>query len=185
MSTKFKFTAPGAMYFVTGTVVEWADVFTRNVYKDILLDSIRFCQKNQQLQIHAWVLMTNHFHLICSTKEDGDLGLILKNMKSFTATRIIDAIINNESESRRKWLMDIFERNGQTKRGNLRFQFWQHENHPILLDNQGMFDSRLNYLHDNPVRAGFVSDPKEWLYSSARDYYGNGDRGLLELVIIG
>ncbi len=64
MSTKYKFTDPEGTYFITGSVVDWIDVFTRELYKDIFLDSIRYCQKNQGLQLHAWVLMPNHFHLI-------------------------------------------------------------------------------------------------------------------------
>jgi putative transposase len=53
MSTKYKFAEKEAVYFTTSTVVGWADVFTRDIYKDILLDSIRFCQQNQGLAIHA------------------------------------------------------------------------------------------------------------------------------------
>ena len=66
MSTKYKFIDKQGVYFTTSTVVGWLDVFTRDVYGDILLDSIRFCQKNQGLSVHAWVLMTNHLHMICS-----------------------------------------------------------------------------------------------------------------------
>ena len=62
MSTKYKFTDKRANYFITGTVVGWTDVFTKNIYKNILVDSIKYCQANQGLQVHAWVIMTNHFH---------------------------------------------------------------------------------------------------------------------------
>jgi hypothetical protein len=55
MSSKHKFSDKEAVYFVTATTVDWIDVFSRNIYRDILLDSFRFCQKNQGLQIHAWV----------------------------------------------------------------------------------------------------------------------------------
>ena len=102
MSAKYKFTDKEAVYFVTATVVDWVDVFTRNIYRDILLDSLRFCQKNQGLQIHAWVLMPNHLHMICSFINEREPGLVLKNIKSFTAINIIDAIINNKQESRKE-----------------------------------------------------------------------------------
>jgi REP element-mobilizing transposase RayT len=82
MSSKYKFVNSDGVYFVTATVVDWVDVFTRNIYRDILLDSFRFCQQHQGLQIHAWVLMPKHFHMICSFK-DGNPGLVLKNIKSF------------------------------------------------------------------------------------------------------
>jgi putative transposase len=64
MSSKYKFDDREGVYFVTSSVVDWIDVFTRDIYRDILLDSFRFCQKNQNLQLHGWVLMPNHFQLI-------------------------------------------------------------------------------------------------------------------------
>ena len=165
MSSKYKFVDGEGIYFVTATSVGWVDVFTRNIYRDILL-----------------VLMPNHFHMICSFKNENP-GLVLKNIKSFTALKLIDAIINNPQESRREWLLKIFEQHGQQNKSNHRYQFWQHENQPILLDNAAKFLQRLKYLHENPVRAGFVSSPEHWLHSSAFDYCGLGV-GLLDLLIL-
>lgn len=184
MSSKYKFIDNEGIYFVTSTVVGWADVFTRNIYRDLLLDSFRFCQKNQGLQIHAWVLMPNHFHLICSFLGKEGPGKVLKNIKSFTAIKLIDAIVNNPQESRREWLLDLFERYGKMNKSNFRYQFWQHENHPILLRDVAMIKQRLIYLHENPVRSGFVSAPEDWLYSSAIDYCVIKGKGLLDLVML-
>ena len=182
MSSKYKFDDREGVYFVTSTVVDWVDVFTRDVYRNILLDSFRFCQKNQSLQLHAWVLMPNHFHLICSCINNANPGMVIKNIKSFTAMKIIDAIINNPQESRKEWMLDLFEKNGQRMKSNFRFQFWQHENHPILLNTKEMYNQRLIYLHENPERAGYVKHPVDWKYSSAIDYYTEEGKGLLELV---
>jgi len=184
MSSKYKFSDAQGVYFITATVVDWVDVFTRNLYSDILVNSFRFCQKNQGLQIHAWVLMPNHFHMICSFLNNADPGLVIKNIKSFTALKIIDAVLNNPSESRKGWMLDVFERNGASKLGNKRFQFWQHENHPILLDSKAIFDQRVDYLHENPMRAGFVYQPQDWLYGSGVDYYTANEHGLLEIVFL-
>lgn len=107
MSSKYKFSDIQGVYFITSTVVDWVDVFTRDIYKEILLDSFRFCQEKQGLQIHAWVLMPNHFHMICSFKNSNP-GLVIKNIKSFTAMKLIDAIINNPQESRKGWMLDLF-----------------------------------------------------------------------------
>ena len=161
MSSKYKFTDKQATYFITAATVDWIDVFTRNEYREILLDSFRYCQKNQGLQIHAWVLMPNHFHMICSFVND-----------------------NHPQESRREWMLDVFEKNGTANKSNQRFQFWQHENHPVLLDTNEMLEQRFTYLHENPVRAGFVSVPEHWLYSSAIDYYTDNQKGLLDLVFL-
>ena len=64
------------------------------------------------------------------------------------------------------------------------FQLWQHKNHLVLLDTNEMLEQRINYLHENPVRAGFVSTAEQWLYSSAIDYYTENEKGLLELVLL-
>lgn len=186
MNSKYKFSDIEGVYFTTSIVVDWIDVFTRDVYRDILLNSFRFCQKNQGLQIHAWVPiaigMPNHFHMICTFNNSADPGMVIKNIKSFTAIKLTDAIINNPQESRRSWMLDLFEKHRKANKSNYRFQFWQHENHPILLDNLKMYNQRLDYLHENPVRAGFVREPQKWLYSSAIDYYIPNGKRLLDLA---
>ena len=105
--------------------------------------------------------------------------------------KIIDAIINNPEESRKQCLpdlaiqagmLDLFEKNGKRQKSNFRFQFWEHENHPVLLNKIEMYNQRFNYLHENPERAGFVKHPKDWKHSSAIDYYTEEGKGLLELV---
>lgn len=181
MSSKYKFTDKKAAYFVTTTTVQWIDVFTGNINRYILLDSFRFCQKNQGLQIHAWVLMPNHFHMICSFVNNNEPGMVLKNIKSFTVIKIIDPIINNPQESRKEFMLDVFEKNGKANKSNYHFQFWQHENHPALLDINKMLEHRLTYLHQNPVRSGYVLLPEHWLYSSAIDYYTSNQKMLLDL----
>ena len=147
-------------------MVDWVDVFTRDIYRDILLDSIRFCQLNQGLLLHAWVLMTNHLHMICSFKPGNDAGLILKNMKSFTAMKLLDAIIKNPKESRKERrkesMLNIFETAGKKSSSNFRFKFWEHENHPVMLDSELLFNQKLNYLHWNPVTTGFLPEPWHW-----------------------
>ena len=183
MSTRYKFVDNTAVYFTTSTVVGWSDIFTREIYKSILLDSIRHCQLNQGLKIHAWVLMTNHLHTICSCKEGKDLGLIWRNMKGYTAMKLIHAIINNTKESRKEQLLRTFEEAGKKSSSNFRYQFWQHENHPVLLENTMMFNQRLNYLHWNPVVMGFVNEPWHWLLSSAVDYFTES-KGLLDIIIL-
>ena len=113
MSTRYKFVDNSAVYFITSTVAGWTDVFTREMYKTIFLDSIRHCQQSQGLKIHAWVLMTNHLHTICSCKEGNDLGLIWRNLKSFTAMKLIDAIIKNSKESRKEYLLHVLDTEGK------------------------------------------------------------------------
>ena len=94
-------------HFMTFTVVEWLDVFTRMEYRNILLDSIRFCQANKNLLLHAWCLMSNHIHMIGSSKE-AKLSDILRDLKKYTGRQIIQALENNARESRKEWMLPIF-----------------------------------------------------------------------------
>ena len=107
MSTKYKFRNPDGCYFVTYAVVGWVDVFTRNVYKDILIESWRYCQQQKGLLIHAYVIMTNHVHMIISRNSTISLEAIMRDMKKFTSSTILEAI-KKEQESRREWMLNIF-----------------------------------------------------------------------------
>jgi putative transposase len=112
-----------------------------------------------------------------------DLGLIWRNIKSFTALKIIDAIIKNPKESRKEHLLHTFSEAGKSSSSNFKYKFWEHENHPVLLDTTEMYNQRLNYLHWNPVTAGFVAEPWHWVYSSAIDYFTER-KGLLDIIIL-
>ncbi|MCK5103902.1 MAG: transposase [Cyclobacteriaceae bacterium] len=87
-------------YFVTITVNQWVDIFTRPIYVDILLESIRYCQKNKGLQVYAWVIMSNHIHMIISC-ETGRLSDLIRDLKKFTSSKIVQAIEENKHESRK------------------------------------------------------------------------------------
>jgi hypothetical protein len=127
--------------------------------------------------------MTNHLHTISSCEEGNDLGLIWRNIKSFTAMKLIDAIINNPKESRRESLLHTFEEAGKRSSDCFKYKFWEHENHPVLLDTTAIFNEKINYLHWNPVVAGFVSEPWHWLYSSGLDYF-TSKKGLLDIIVL-
>ena len=73
MSRVLKITGPDGMYFVTCTVVHWVDVFTRVEYRKLVVDSLIHCQKEKGLRIHAYVIMSNHIHLLLSRTETANL----------------------------------------------------------------------------------------------------------------
>jgi putative transposase len=172
-----------AIHFLTFTVVEWADVFTRKEYKDILLDSLRYCQHEKGLLLHCWCLMTNHLHLIASAKNH-DLSSIVRDFKKFTSTKIIRSITDHPKESRKEWLLRIFKEQGQQNLRNTTHQFWIQDNHPVELWSSEFILQKLNYIHNNPVEAGIVHNPWEYVYSSAKDYHETRRCGLLELQFL-
>ena len=156
------------LYYTTTTVVGWIDVFTRSKYIEILYDSIRYCQEHKGLEVFGYVIMPNHFHLICRSTQ-WPLNHVLRDLKSFTSKKMIEAIASNPQESRREWLMYMFEYFGKRNSQNTKFQFWQHGNHPIELWSIDVIRQKLNYLHQNPVKAEFVTDPHHYLHSSAHE----------------
>lgn len=161
-------------YFITCTVHQWIDVFTREIYKEILMDSIKHCQKNKGLEIYGWVLMSNHIHLIVSSNQN-KLSDIIRDFKKYTATKIVEAIAKNANESRKNWLLWLLVREKE-------ISFWQDGYHGEEIFSASFFETKLNYIHLNPVRAGLVEKEEEYLYSSCGDYYGIR-KGKLDVII--
>jgi len=108
MSNKYKFHDSDGTYFITFSVVGWVDVFTRNEYRNIIIDSFNYCVKNKSLVIHAWVIMTNHIHMIISKKGQMPLEHIMRDIKKFTSVEIIHSIEESRTESRKEWMIKIF-----------------------------------------------------------------------------
>lgn len=181
MSVKYKIRDQEKLYFVSFSVINWIDVFIRNEYKNIFLDSLKFCQRNKGLEIYGWCIMTSHVHLIIGTS-DKPMENILRDLKSFTSTNIKKAIELSPTESRKEWMLWMMKRAGIKNNNNNDFQFWQQNNHPIELWDNYMMQQKLDYIHNNPVEAGFVDAPCDYVYSSARDY--SEQKGLLNIKLI-
>jgi putative transposase len=179
----YKIRNQAAIHFITFAVVEWVDVFTRKDYRDIVLDSIRFCQKEKGLLLHSWCIMSNHFHLIVSAR-DSNLSDILRDFKKFTSKQIIAAIENNAGESRKEWMLNIFRQQGEKNSRNNTYQFWRQDNLPQELYSAAFIFQKTNYIHQNPVEAGIVARPEDYLYSSAKDYYLTKKCGLLDVAFL-
>ena len=183
MSRKYKIRDQDKLYFVTFTVIRWLDVFTRNVYKDIFLDSLKYCQKHKGLEVCAYCIMTSHVHMIIGRNNQPGLDAIIRDIKKFTSVKIIEAIRDNPQESRKELLLWLFEKDGTNNPNNTRFQFWQQHNHPVELATNEMIDQRLDYIHNNPVEAGIVLSPEHYLYSSAINYAGLPEK-LIDVILI-
>ena len=101
MSLKYKVGNNTIPHFVTFSVVGWIDVFSREQYKEIMTDSLQYCIAHKELKLHAWVIMTNHVHLIISS-ETAKLEELIRDIKKFTSKQIIKAITENPEESRKE-----------------------------------------------------------------------------------
>ena len=163
-------------YFTTFKVVGWVDLFTRKECKNIIIESLEYCQKNKGLIIYAFVLMESHLHLLIAAKE-GSQGLsgTIRDFKKFTSIQLINWINNNPAESRRHWLKMIFEYHAKFNKNNKHYQVWQQHNMPKVCLEPKFTMQKINYIHNNPVRSGIVDLPSEYRYSSARNYLGRTD----------
>ena len=169
------------IYFVTITVVDWVDVFTRPSYRYDIVDSLRFCQQKKGLELYAWVLMSNHLHLLASAADGFHLSNILRDFKRHTSTTITRRILT-EPESRRRWMMNQFEFSGRYDPKIDSYRFWQEGNEAKETFSPVFMMQKLQYIHDNPVRAELVDYPEQYRFSSARNYAG--EKGLLDVIIL-
>jgi putative transposase len=181
MSRKYKFADKDALYFVTFGVVYWIDLFTRNEYRWILLESWKHCMRTKGLEIYGWCIMTSHVHMIVSSNKE-PLDCIMRDMKRHASAKLREAIEKSSNESRKEWMLGLMNRAGQKNSNNVRFQLWQQDNHPIELAYPTMAHQKLDYFHSNPVDAGFVEKPEDYLYSSARSYHGMS--GVLDILTL-
>ena len=170
------------LFFMTDTVVDWVDIFTRPVYKHTILESLQYCMQQKGLIVYAWVLMSNHLHTIVSCEENVKISDIWRDFKKFTSKKILETLENDVAESRRKWMLDRFEFRGRYDKRITNYKFWQDGNNEQLIFSLDYLQQKLNYIHNNPVKAEFVTKPEEYRYSSAIDYAGG--KGLLKIELI-
>ena len=125
--------------------------------------------------------MSSHVHLIVeSTKTDTDLSDILRDFKKFTARKLLVEIASVH-ESRKEWMLQRFSYvgNGSADR---KYQVWQPDNHPIDLFSLPVIAQKIRYIHQNPVKEGWVSEARHYVYSSASNYESGS--GILDVSVI-
>ena len=171
MRSRYRVCDPDHAHFITATIVEWLPVFTSAACCDILVRSLAHCRQHKGLKIYAWVILDNHFHAILSAP---DISAILQDLKSFTARKILDQL---KAEGR-KWLLNQLRFYRADYKPN-EYQVWQEGSHPQAILGDEMMRQKLEYLHNNPVKRGWVAAPEHWRYSSAHEGLGGVEPLLL------
>jgi len=164
-------------HFITSTVVDWVDIFTRQIYRDIVIESLEYCIQNKGMILYGYVIMSNHIHLIVQS-ENGKLSDLIRDFKKFTAKNILEKIPHTP-ESRREWMLERFKLAAKSHSRNKKYQFWQYGNHAEEIYTNEFMWSKLDYIHLNLVRAGLVAKASDYVYSSASNYVY--DSGLLKV----
>ena len=173
MRSRYKIINEGQLYFITSTIIQWIPVFNNEKYFDLIIDSLNFCRKEKGLKIYAYVLLDNHIHLIVSGEK---LELIIQSFKRHTAKKILETIRNDNKD----WLLNQLRYYKLKHKKQSEHQVWQEGYHPKEILTDEMFAQKVNYMHFNPVRRGYINNPVHWKYSSA-GILMNGGVGVLEL----
>jgi hypothetical protein len=172
--SRYKVVDDAHPYFLTCTIVTWLPVFTRPETGQFVFDSWRFLQGKGRLVIYGYVILENHLYMIASaadlTKEIGDF-------KSFTARQIIDYLRSKNALTLLNQLQEFKARH----KVDQTYQLWQEGSHPQQIQDEEMMRQKLEYIHLNPVKRGYVDEAVHWRYSSARDYAGQA--GLVPVTI--
>jgi REP element-mobilizing transposase RayT len=156
-------------YFCTISVIDWVPVFIDERVIQPIIDSLRFCQEKKALQLFAYVVMPNHLHLIAAAENLHDQ---MRDFKRFTSRTIHDRLVAGHRATILEWLRVGAQR---ARRSRGEFSFWQDGFHPQVIRSRTVFDQKLRYLHENPIRKGLVARPAEWRYSSAGWYSGESE----------
>jgi len=172
MRSSYKIFHNECVYFITSTTVEWIPVFTSQKYFDILIASMKYCREEKSLSIFAYVILDNHFHLLCQAPE---LSKTIQSLKRHTAKCILEQL----EADHKKWMLNLFSYYKKMHKTASDHQVWQEGFHPQEIMNEEMLVNKIEYIHYNPVRRGLVKKPEHWIFSSATDY--DDGHGVLEI----
>jgi len=174
--SRYKFHEEHYPYFVTSTILEELPLLSNLYIAQILLDQFVFMQNEKNITLYAYVIMPNHFHAVV---QGNDLANGLRLTKSYAARRSLEHLKVNEHT---RWLNKLKWNKRRHKAGRT-FQFWEEGLHPKQLTSVDMVNQKIEYIHQNPVKSGFVGNPTDWRYSSARDYLRM--EGLIPITLFG
>ncbi len=172
-----------AVHYIIFSVVQDIDIFTVSEYVNMLIDNIKYCQANKNLQIHSWCIMPNRVYLLVSVLPNNSLSDVIRDLKKYSSVTITKAIDKNVKDKRKNWIMWIFKSAGERNTRNENVQFWQQDNQPFEISTATNFEKCVNYVHNIPVKAGLVFCPEGYRYSSAVDYATDcNQKGLIEIT---
>jgi len=163
MRSRYTIVESDGIYFLTATIVNWLPVLLGEGACALILESLQFCRKHKGLRLYAYVIMENHLHLIA---EAPDLGGCLQSFKQYTAR----GLLRLAQTTGKDWQLHQFDYCKKAYKNHSRYQVWQEGSHPQLIQGDEMLRQKIRYIHNNPVRRGYVELPEHWRYSSARTY---------------
>ena len=167
MSEVYKTPEKEKAYFVTFTIIEWIKILQDDSFKMIIVNAIKYYQNNRGVIIYSYCIMPNHVHLILQSNGEETVSEVLRDLKKFTSKEIIRKLKENESNEP---ILKKFKQAGYGLRRIKNYKVWIDGNHAKVLFSNYFIRQKVNYIHNNPVKAGIVENPVDYLFSSARNY---------------
>lgn len=150
--------------FLTVTSLDWKPILQASAHKEIITNSLNFLVQHKRVYVYAFVIMDNHFHLIWQMRSGHHLKHVQRDFLKYTAQQI-------------KFSLAIHEPNllaeMETKAADRKYQLWQRNSLNVPLYTTKVFEQKLAYIHQNPVKAGLANTPWTYYYSSASFYHLN------------
>ena len=161
-------------YFVTSTIVDWLPLLAISEIAEIIISSLAFLQKEERITLYAYVIMKTHLHLVASSD---NMSKEMANFRSYTARKSIDFFKEHNQQD----ILQLLSKQKLAERKDRDYQFWQEGVHPKRIYDRKMMRQKIMYIHENPVRKGYVENSENWIYSSAGAY--DGINGLLDICM--
>ena len=163
--SRYKVHEPTAPHFITCTILHWIPIFTRIESTSIIFESLNYLQKTDNLKVHAYVILENHLHLVASSD---DISLSMKKFKAHTAKEILK-LLQKENV---KTILEQLAFYKKAHKKDTTYQLWQEGFQPKQILSEKMMHEKIQYMHNNPIKRGYVDEAVHWRYSSARNYEG-------------
>lgn len=174
---RYRFRSDGALFYVTFSVVDWLPIFISGAACQIVTESLDYCHRQKGLRINAYVIMPTHLHAILFLSDDARRGSpdpaakvleqIVTDFRKFTGRRLADFCSTHLPPCFQNVLT---ERAGSDRERRL----WQPTRHPVQIETQNFWQTKIDYLHLNPVRKGLVRRAEDWRFSSASSWSSGG-----------
>ena len=176
MGLRFNVDGFDAIYFISTTVINFQCVLTIPNIPEILIWNLEFYRSKYSFKINGYVLMPNHIHLLIHVKKTTSISDIMRDFKKYTSVEVRDYLKKTKSK-----FYPILAAAGRDV--GQKFKLWIDRSDKVAIVTEKVLTIKLNYIHENPVRAGLVQKAEDYLYSSAKDYLTN-DKGLLRIDYI-
>jgi putative transposase len=158
-------------YYLTMTITNWQPIFESNEIRCIIIDSLNHLIEKRNLIVYSYCIMHNHLHMIANTEKTNSLKDLVRDFKKFTSRKITSVMLEDQSNKYQNFI-NQFKIAGENHCKPIQYKVWKDGNHAIELYSNKFIRQKINYIHQNPVKAGYTDKIEDWPFSSAIDYFG-------------